>query len=123
MEVCELICGVIDMAKRTIACRVCGKQFVPCNKSSASLGAFTYHSIACSPECGAEYLRRVQAARNQSEQEETAELSGQISIKESEAANVNVAGEISDDANEDIFADVPKAIRSRKNKQETNEEE
>ena len=111
------------MAKRTAVCRVCGKQFVPCNKSSASLGTFNYHSIACSPECGAEYLRRVQAARNQSEQEETAELAGQISIKESEAANVNVAGEISEDANEDIFADVPKAIRSRKNKQETNEEE
>lgn len=112
---------VIDMAKRTIACRVCGKQFVPCNKSSASLGAFNYHSIACSPECGAEYLRRVQVARNQSEQEETAELAGQISIDET--ADVNVAGEISEDANEDIFADVPKVIRSRKNKQETNEEE
>lgn len=109
------------MAKITAVCRVCGKQFVPCNKSSASLGAFNYHSIACSPECGAEYLRRVQAARNQSEQKETAELAGQISIDE--AANVNVAGEISEDANEDIFADVPKAIRSRKNKQETNEVE
>lgn len=109
------------MAKRTVSCRVCGKLFVPCNKSSASLGAFNYHSIACSPECGAEYLRRVQEARKQPEQNETAELAGQISIDET--ADVNVAGEISEDANEDIFADVPKAIRSRKNKQETNEEE
>ena len=33
------------MAKRTAVCRVCGKQFVPCNKSSVSLGAFNYHSI------------------------------------------------------------------------------
>ena len=111
------------MAKRTVSCRVCGKLFVPCNKSSASLGAFNYHSIACSPECGAEYLRRVQAARNQSEQEETAELAGQISIKESEAANVNVAGEISENEVEKTVEPVVKATRSRKNKQETNEEE
>ena len=51
------------MANRTIPCRVCGKMFVPCNKPSAVIGAFNYHSLACSPECGAEYLRRVQVAR------------------------------------------------------------
>lgn len=51
------------MADRAIPCRVCGKLFVPCNKSSNALGAFNYREVACSPECGAEYLRRVQAAR------------------------------------------------------------
>lgn len=51
------------MATRTVPCRVCGKMFVPCNKPSSALGAFNYHSVACSPECGAEYFRRVQAAR------------------------------------------------------------
>lgn len=59
------------MAARTIPCRVCGKMFVPCNKPSAVIGAFNYHSIACSPECGAEYLRRVQAARHESTVEKT----------------------------------------------------
>lgn len=54
------------MQNRTIPCRVCGKMFVPCNKPSMTLGAFNYRSIACSPECGAEYLRRVQAARQKS---------------------------------------------------------
>lgn len=54
------------MAARAIPCRVCGKMFVPCNKPSAVIGAFNYHSLACSPECGAEYLRRVQAARQES---------------------------------------------------------
>lgn len=57
------------MTNRTIPCRVCGKPFVPCNKPSAVLGAFNYRSIACSPECGAEYLRRVQATRQKSEAE------------------------------------------------------
>lgn len=51
------------MATRSIPCRVCGKMFTPCNKTSGALGAFNYREIACSPECGAEYLRRVQAAR------------------------------------------------------------
>lgn len=51
------------MAVRTIPCRVCGKMFTPCNKTSSALGAFNYREVACSPECGAEYLHRVQAAR------------------------------------------------------------
>lgn len=57
------------MATHTIPCRVCGKMFVPCNKPSAVIGAFNYRSIACSPECGTEYLRRVQAARQKSDVE------------------------------------------------------
>ena len=51
------------MMKRTIPCRVCGKMFVPCNKTSSAIGAFNYREVACSPECGVEYLHRVQAAR------------------------------------------------------------
>ena len=52
------------MAKNTAPCRVCGKEFVPCGKSSAEIGAFNYREVACSPECGQEYLRRVLAARS-----------------------------------------------------------
>ena len=51
------------MAVHTIPCRVCGKMFTPCNKTSGALGAFNYREVACSPECGTEYLRRVQVAR------------------------------------------------------------
>ena len=54
------------MATRSIPCRVCGKMFTPCNKTSGALGAFNYREIACGPECGAEYLRRVQVARQES---------------------------------------------------------
>ena len=35
-------------------------------KTSGALGAFNYREVACSPECGTEYLRRVQAARQKS---------------------------------------------------------
>lgn len=51
------------MISRAVPCRVCGKMFVPCNKTSNSIGAFNYRSVACSLECGTEYLRRVQLAR------------------------------------------------------------
>lgn len=54
------------MSVRTIPCRVCGKMFVPCNKTSSELGAFNYRGVACCPECGIEYFRRVQDARNKS---------------------------------------------------------
>ena len=52
------------MADRTTPCRVCGKPFTPCNKTSAEIGAFNYREVACSMECGKEYLRRVMASRN-----------------------------------------------------------
>ena len=68
-----------------------------------------------------EYLRRVQEARKQPEQNETAELAGQISIDET--ADVNVAGEIFENEVEETSEPAVKATRSRKNKQETNEEE
>ena len=104
------------MAKRTAICRVCGKQFVPCNKSSASLGAFNYHSIACSADCGAEYLHRVQEARKQPEQKETAMFTEQVDF-------VDVSDEISENENEEAVEPMALAVyRSRKNKQETSEE-
>lgn len=67
------------MATRAISCRVCRKMFIPCNKTSAALGAFNYHAIACSSECGAEYLHRVQAAR-----QEPSEQSNDVKTLETE---------------------------------------
>lgn len=54
------------MANRTAPCRVCGKQFIPCAKSSKDIGAFNYMEVACSPKCGEEYLKRVLAGRKKS---------------------------------------------------------
>lgn len=79
------------MNKRTVPCRVCGKQFVPCGKSSAEIGAFNYREVACSEECGAEYLRRVLVGRAAAHSDE-ASVDGQMSILELQA-------ERSDDAN------------------------
>lgn len=69
------------MSYNTAPCRVCGKDFIPCGKSSAEIGAFNYKEVACSPECGQEYLRRVLEGRKGSTGNMTAEvLSKQVPI-------------------------------------------
>lgn len=45
-------------------CRVCGKSYEACRTMSKAAGVFRWQEVACSPECGAEYLRRVTEARN-----------------------------------------------------------
>lgn len=45
-------------------CRVCGKDYEACRAMSRTAGVFRWQEVACSPECGAEYLRRVTQARS-----------------------------------------------------------
>lgn len=45
-------------------CRVCGKEYEACRTSKKDVGGFNWKEVACSPECGAEYLRLVREARN-----------------------------------------------------------
>lgn len=45
-------------------CRVCGKEYEACRTNKKDVGGFSWKEVACSPECGAEYLRLVQEARN-----------------------------------------------------------
>lgn len=73
---------------RMVSCRVCGKRFVPCGKSSAEIGAFNYREVACSEECGAEYLRRVLAGRAATRSDK-ASIDGQMSIAELQTENSN----------------------------------
>ena len=50
------------MAKSVKKCRVCGKEFEPCRSAKVN-GTFNWKEVACSPECGAKYLERVNEAR------------------------------------------------------------
>lgn len=52
------------MPKAVKVCRVCGKQYEACRTAKKNIGVFQWQDVACSPECGAEYLRRVNEARN-----------------------------------------------------------
>lgn len=47
---------------KTKNCRVCGKPYEPC-KNPRFNGPFNWKEVACSPECGEKYLRRVLEAR------------------------------------------------------------
>lgn len=45
-------------------CRVCGKSYEACRSAKRDVGVFHWQEVACSPECGTEYLRMVNEARN-----------------------------------------------------------
>lgn len=53
------------MATAVKTCRVCGKSYEACRTmTNRAAGVFRWQEVACSPECGAEYLRQVTEARN-----------------------------------------------------------
>lgn len=51
------------MAKNIKLCRVCGKPFEACRSAKNGDGVFRWKEVACSPEHGAEYLRRINMSR------------------------------------------------------------
>ena len=51
------------MAESKRVCRVCGRAYTPCHSPALAAGVFRWQDVACSPECGAEYLARVMASR------------------------------------------------------------
>ena len=52
------------MASVIKICKVCGKEYEYCHTNRPA-GLFRYQDVACSPECGAEYFRRVAIARGE----------------------------------------------------------
>ncbi len=50
------------MPNQVRVCRVCGKKYEACRTPKVS-NAFRWQDVSCSPECGAEYLRKVQLSR------------------------------------------------------------
>lgn len=49
----------------TKVCRVCGKEYEACRSAKTVAGVFRWQEVACSPECGAEYLAKVREARGE----------------------------------------------------------
>ena len=44
-------------------CRVCGKEYEACRSANRIAGVFRWQEVACSEECGAEYLRQINESR------------------------------------------------------------
>lgn len=53
------------MPQATKECRVCGKVYTACNTTRHFDGSFHWREVACSPECGEEYLRRIMSSREE----------------------------------------------------------
>lgn len=54
------------MTKATKRCRICGKEYESCMSAINNRdGVFRWQEVACCPEHGAEYLRRVLEARGE----------------------------------------------------------
>lgn len=53
------------MPKVKNTCSVCGKTYEMCVTAARGGSVFRWQEVACSPECGAEYLRRVRISRGQ----------------------------------------------------------
>lgn len=51
------------MATVTKICRVCGKEYEACRSANRTSGVFRWQEVACSPECGAIYLQRINESR------------------------------------------------------------
>lgn len=56
------------MANRTKVCRVCGCTYEACHTSKIT-NTFRWQDVSCSPECGAEYLRRIKLSRETDNQQ------------------------------------------------------
>ena len=57
------------MAKKTIPCRVCGKQFEPCAFCQKNGDTFRWRNFACSLECANKYVAEAIAYRNKKGEE------------------------------------------------------
>lgn len=62
------------MADKKKVCRVCGKAYTACRTWNSDSSVFRWQDVACSPDCGEEYLRRVLAARAPKEPQKKLEL-------------------------------------------------
>lgn len=51
------------MATAMMTCRVCGKEYPACHSLRRGDTTFRWQAVACSPECGAEYLRQINLSR------------------------------------------------------------
>ena len=73
------------MASAWKKCRVCGKEYEACRNLNRIAGVFRWQEVACSPECGAEYLRQIMESRGEAPVAEKAR--GKKRKNQNDAAN------------------------------------
>jgi hypothetical protein len=54
----------MNMASAMKKCRICGKAYEACRSANRTAVVFRWQEVACSPECGAMYLQKINESRN-----------------------------------------------------------
>lgn len=85
-------------------CKVCGKMYTPCVDCERDNSVFHWRVVACSPTCGAEYLRRIEESRKPKTQKKV----------KSTLSDINVTNVTNSDFEDDIF----EKLNKKKNKKE-----
>lgn len=74
------------MAKYMKTCRVCGKKYEVCRSFRHNVDSvFRWQEVACSPECGAIYLSRVNKARGITATVNESEITAHVAAEDSTA--------------------------------------
>lgn len=90
------------MAKDTKICRVCGKQYKACRTEIK--GVFRWQDVACCPEHGLEYFRRIELSRAEkpSEDDSVKEVATEICDTEDLTDIIDVDEDVSEEDDEYI---------------------
>ena len=74
--------------KKTIPCRSCGKQFVPCAYCESHNDTFRWRNFACSIECAKKYIKDTLEYRNSQKPVENASTESEIRTTSRKKRNV-----------------------------------
>lgn len=104
------------MAKKTIPCKVCGKQFEPCGYCQKHGDVFRWRNFACSLECANKYIAEAIAYRekNNKVEEITQPVEEKIIETVIEPENKTKTEDIT--VEESIFEEIPVAEAPKKMK-------
>ena len=75
-------------------CKVCGKMYTPCAYCENEKTAFHWRTVACSKECGYEYLRQVMEARNPNTEIEEIKVENETVVTNEEVTTVESVEEV-----------------------------
>lgn len=87
------------MATGIKRCRVCGKEYPYC-KTASRPGVFRYQDVACCPEHGSIYLKKVLAARSEGTSTENYSDQTENNIDD-ELKYITIEDDVDDDLNDE----------------------
>lgn len=81
-------------------CKVCGKPYEVCLNCQRGASGYNWRRVACSPECGDIYLKRVIESRREKPVEETSQKKEKVEKTEAKTEDVKEVKEIKKTAKE-----------------------